>query len=115
MMKKVIYLFLCLGLFIGCEDIDKYPGADEFKPGQTKPEQKPDNQEPEKPEQPENPDTPEPGPTWNYDPVTTATIGHAGLSYIWDESVIPEITISITKDEWNNLLAAYDRNANNKE
>ena len=147
-MKKFLYLFLCLGLIMGCEGLDKYPGADEYGPGQTKPEQKPDNQDPENPdpEKPENPDQPEnpnpdqpenpnpdqpvdpdpepepdpdqpvdPTPSWDYSPVTTATIGHAGISYIWDESVIPEITINITKDEWNNLLAAYDRNANNKE
>ena len=49
-MKKFLYLFLCLGLIMGCEDLDKYPGADEFNPGQTKPEQKPDDQDPENPD-----------------------------------------------------------------
>ena len=30
------------------------------------------------------------------------------VAYMWDESVIPEITISITEDEWNRLLFRYD-------
>jgi spore coat protein CotH len=125
-MKKFLNLFLCLGLIMGCEDLDKYPGADEFGPGQTKPEQKPDNQEPETPQQPENPDPEQPGnpdpeqpdvPSsgWDYTSVTTSMIGHAGLSYVWDESVIPEITIAMTVDEWNNFLKAYDQNSNNKD
>ena len=31
-----------------------------------------------------------------------------GVAYMWDESVIPEITVKITEDEWNNLLFRYD-------
>lgn len=42
-------------------------------------------------------------------------IQHEGLQYVWDESVIPEITISVTQDEWNRLLAAYDANSQTKE
>lgn len=141
-MKKILSLLIIAALTLGCE-VDKYPGADEFAPGQGN-GQKPDTENPEGPgqenpedpnnpggEDPETPVDPNPNPDqpvdpnpdqpddptegWNYAPVTTATIGHAGLSYIWDESVIPEITISITKEEWNNFLAAYDRNASNKE
>ena len=155
-MKNILSLLIIAALTLGCE-VDKYPGADEFAPGQGN-GQKPDTEKPEGPGQenpedpnnpggedpetpvdpnpdqpddpnpdqpddpnPDQPDDPNPDqpddPTegWNYAPVTTATIGHAGISYIWDESVIPEITITITKDEWNNFLAAYDRNANNKE
>ena len=41
-------------------------------------------------------------------PFTAATLGHEGISYIWDESVIPEITIQMTSSEWNKLLARYD-------
>ena len=48
-------------------------------------------------------------------PFTTATLGHEGISYIWDESVIPEITINMTKDEWNALLALYDVDNHNVE
>ena len=38
------------------------------------------------------------------------TFGHEGVEYIWDESVIPEIHISISLDEWNKLLKEYDKN-----
>ena len=46
---------------------------------------------------------------------TTAHIGHAGLSYVWDESVIPEITFKVSRDEWNRLLGLFDENENTKE
>lgn len=46
-------------------------------------------------------------------PFTTATLGHEGISYIWDESVIPEITIHMTTDEWNALLKRYDEFSHN--
>ena len=38
-----------------------------------------------------------------------------GLAYVWDESVIPEITISVSLDEWNRLLSLFDQNNNTKE
>ena len=144
-MKKLLLLILASAVIFSCEGYDKFPGADEFAPGKNDSEQTPgDSEEPDNPENPEeptnpenpenpdpeNPDTPDqpenpdpetpdqpetPAPGWNYAPVTTSTFGHAGISYIWDENVIPEITISITKDEWNNLLAAYDKNSHNKE
>lgn len=41
-------------------------------------------------------------------PFTTATVGHEGLTYIWDEAVIPEITINMSSSEWNKLLTRYD-------
>ena len=89
----------------------------------------PDNPGTETPDNPgtENPDDPEvpgdgttdepvnPSPSWSYAPVTTATIGHNGLSYIWDETVIPEITIKVSLDEWNRLLGLYDQNNHTKE
>lgn len=31
-----------------------------------------------------------------------------GVSYMWDESVIPEITINISEAEWNRLLLRFD-------
>ena len=126
-MKQLILQILCIAAIVACDSIDKYPGADDYKPDQEKPEPKPDNPENPTPDNP-NPDNPNPddpnheNPTpgdpsdgWNYSQVTTSTIGHAGLSYIWDESVIPEITIKMTKDEWNKFLKAYDQNSNNKE
>ena len=38
-----------------------------------------------------------------------------GVKYIWDESVIPEITIEVSVEQWNNLLKAYDKNAHTEE
>ena len=116
-MKQLILQILCIAAIVACDSIDKYPGADDYKPDQEKPEPKPDNPENPTPDDPnhENPTPGDPSDGWNYSQVTTSTIGHAGLSYIWDESVIPEITIKMTKDEWNNLLAAYDKNSHNKE
>lgn len=40
-------------------------------------------------------------------------INDPGIAYVWDESVIPEITIHITKDEWNRLLKRYDEFSHN--
>ena len=51
----------------------------------------------------EKPDTTEVTP-----PVASGTINDPGIAYMWDESVIPEITISITVEEWNKLLKRYD-------
>lgn len=37
------------------------------------------------------------------------------LDYVFDMEVMPEILIEITPEEWNRLLAAYDRNSNTEE
>lgn len=42
-------------------------------------------------------------------------IQHEGLQYVWDESVIPEITFTVSMDEWNRLLKLYDQNNYTKE
>lgn len=44
---------------------------------------------------------------------TVNSINDAGVTYIWDESFIPEITIHMTEDEWNRLLARYDEFSHN--
>lgn len=38
-----------------------------------------------------------------------------GLAYIYDIDSIPEISLSISTAEWNNLLSYYDQNPNNEE
>ena len=38
-----------------------------------------------------------------------------GVLYVWDESEIPEITIEVSVDQWNNLLKAYDKNKHTEE
>ena len=48
-------------------------------------------------------------------PSGPVVIEHEGLQYVWDESVIPEITMSVSLDEWNRLLAEYDANSQTKE
>ena len=137
-MKKLLNIFLCLAVIAACGDIDKYPDPGINKPsgGTTqKPSDKeetpenpgdetpenPGDQTPETPETPDTPDTPdtpetpEAGSGWDYSPVTTATIGHAGLSYIWNENVIPEITVNVSLEQWNKLLGLYDQNNKTKE
>ena len=107
-MKRLLALALCIAAAVSCGEIDRYPGADDLNPGGTQ-------QKPETPETPETPEEPEKPTLWDYSPVTTATFGHEGLSYIWDESVIPEITINVSLEEWNKLLGLYDKNKNTKE
>lgn len=51
----------------------------------------------------------------NNDSDSPVIIEHEGLQYVWDESVIPEITINVSVDEWNRLLGLYDQNSNTKE
>ena len=48
-------------------------------------------------------------------PENNLAIQHQGLQYIWDESIIPEIRITVSLDEWNRLLSLYDANNNTKE
>ena len=121
-MKKLLTAVLCFAAIVGCSDIEKLPENEGTNPEQEGTEQKPGNNG--HPETPENPDpTPEPTPDptpdlntpWDYSHVKTSTFGHAGLSYIWDESIIPEITINVSLSEWNRLLKLYDENNNTKE
>ena len=46
-------------------------------------------------------------------PVVVPTINDPGIAYMWDESVIPEITIKIAEDEWNKLLFRFDEFSHN--
>ena len=106
---------------------DKEDNTDPENPGGETPEnpggetpenpggETPENPGGETPETPEQPETPETGSGWDYSPVTTATIGHAGLSYIWNENVIPEITVNVSLEQWNKLLGLYDQNNKTKE
>lgn len=70
--------------------------------------------DPEKPENGNNNSEPEPEPDPEPDPAPgPAVISDEGLEYVWDESVIPEIRISISLDQWNALLKRFDENPNN--
>lgn len=48
-------------------------------------------------------------------PDYSYVIEHEGLKYVWDESVIPEITINVSLSEWNRLLGLFDQNPSTKE
>ena len=127
-MKKTIIALLSVIILNGCEGFDPDAFMDELINGgntekpETPEQEKPEEGEQEVPDTPgENPENPEDG---NENPdtgestipgFTTANIGHAGLTYMWDESVIPEITISVSLDEWNRLLSLYDQNSQTKE
>lgn len=104
-MKKILSLFIFIALLVSCGEIDRYPGADEYKPGA------------ENTEEPgtENPGATSPG-TGGFDfPFTTSVLGHKGISYIWDDNVIPEVTLNVPLDQWNKLLGLYDQNNHTKE
>lgn len=78
-MKHILNVFLCVALLLACDN----------------------------PVTPEGPAPVDPQPPVEETPGTPQ-ITHSGLLYVWDESVIPEITVHITKDEWNALLKRYD-------
>lgn len=103
-MKKTFATILFALAIAGCGEIDRYPGAEDYTPGQGT-EQNPGTDPEPEPE-------PEPGPG-GIIPFTTASLNHEGISYVWDESVIPEITIHMTTDEWNRLLKRYDEFSQN--
>ena len=105
-MKKLIALILSLLTFGSCEYFQFDIDTDNMD--QTEGETDSPGTTPE--------DKPEPTPLPDIsNGFTTEHIAHKGLSYIWDESVIPEITISVTEEEWNRLLGLYDQNNNTKE
>ena len=39
----------------------------------------------------------------------------AAIKYVYDASVIPEIHLSVSREQWNALLAAYDKNHDTQE
>ena len=95
-MKKIWTLILATCLIAGCDGFIVIP--DDF--GDKVPEQ-------------ENPETEEPGNETPQIPdisggFTTASLNDPGISYVWDDSVIPQIIIHMTTAEWNALLKRYD-------
>ena len=95
-MKKIWTLILATCLIAGCDGFIVIP--DDF--GNKVPEQ-------------ENPETGEPGNETPQIPdisggFTTASLNDPGISYVWDDSVIPQIIIHMTSAEWNALLKRYD-------
>ena len=35
--------------------------------------------------------------------------------YIYDSEAVPEVSLEVTKEEWNKILSYYDQNKNNEE
>ena len=101
-MRLLYILAACLLLASGCDKIDRYPDI----PQPQKPVEKPDDKP--KPE-------PKPEPENGIIPFTPSDVKDAGVSYIWGSNTIPEITIWVTKDEWNSFLKRYDQNNNNAD
>lgn len=48
-------------------------------------------------------------------PAVPGEISDPGIAYVWDDSVIPEITVEITVDEWNRLLKRFDEFSHNSD
>ena len=117
-MKKLLTILLALAAVVSCDKLEDILGQ-LTPPTNDDTEQTPDGDEntgnTEKPDTPVTPETPAPDQPWDYSHVTTSTFGHSGLSYIWDESVIPEITINVSLSEWNRLLGLFDENNHTKE
>ena len=99
-MKRLFFVtLLTMIMSAGCEPFDGYP---DDGPG--------NNTEiptPEPDPEPEPEPEPEPQPD-AIKPFTVADTNDEGMAYVWDESVIPEITIHMTSEEWNKLLKRYD-------
>ena len=104
-MRKHIVIFLAALLLAGC-DIDSLINLPVNKP-QTEQDKDADSNEDAGSNEDKLPDD---GTT-----DTPGVVQHEGLMYVWDESVIPEITMTVSLDQWNKLLSLYDQNADTKE
>ncbi len=110
-MKLKILALAAAVAFLGCDETDRYPGGGSGngqQPGTETPD-KPDEPTPEEPEEPENPSS---SPII---PFTTADVIDDGVVYVWDENVIPEIRMEVTKDEWNAFLKRFDEYSQNSD
>ena len=136
-MKKILAILACMAALTCCSDVDEItpddgenteqegtgqqPGTDPENPGEGGNTEDPgDGTGPENPGDSGNtgePAQPGAGPyqvaPYPAGAFTTESLGHEGISYIWDESYIPEITIHMTVDEWNKLLMRYDEFSGN--
>ena len=97
-MKRIATFILCIAVLVGC---DGFIRPDMIIMPDSKDEAT-ENPEPE----------PEPEPE-GIIPFTPKSVNDPGVAYVWDENVVPEIIIHISKDEWNRLLERYDEFNNN--
>ena len=108
-------MLLCLFLAIGCTSENLETGNDDDKENtETTPPAADDSQNPSDGQNPEEDDSDKDSAVSGaIVPFTTASLNDEGLTYVWDESVIPEITIHMTSEEWNRLLKRYDEFSHN--
>lgn len=106
MRKYLTYLLTaCVLLFAGCDTVDSSP----------EPEPAPQQPDKEKPDVPGSGDKEEPPVNEGIIPFTTADMNHAGVTFMWDGSYIPEIRINVSLAEWNAFLNRYDEYQNNAD
>ena len=92
-MLKILFVSLFATLcFVGCQEYEFYLPEDPN--GIEKPDDGDD--EGDEPTDPDYPDT-----SW----------AEGELDWVFDMSALPEIRISVTEEQWNTLLEAYDRNS----
>ena len=121
--RIILFLFAVLTVIAACTPdciLPEEPETEDTEQNDStevetgKEEEKPDQEDPNKEEEEDKKeDTGDGTDEGIITPFTTASLGHEGISYIWDESVIPEITIHMTSDEWNALLKRYDKFSHN--
>ena len=101
MIKKILAaLVICSAILLSCAP-ELVPDEPSVELPSEDPEEKPQEKPDEGPEE-------KPG-----DQLAAGQINDPGIAYVWDESVIPEITIHIAKEEWNRLLKRYDEFSQN--
>lgn len=103
-MKRYMTIILAAFLAAGCQWTEIFPPLD--KPSTEQEEEKDDEGTEEGGQEEEEESDVDNG---------QISIRHEGLQYVWDESVIPEITMTVPLDEWNRLLSLYDANQNTKD
>lgn len=71
--------------------------------------------EEEEEEEPDNGENGDGGENNGGNPdIGTSTLAEA-VSYVWNESKMPSITLSVSEEEWNNMLQTYDQNSATKQ
>ena len=84
------------------EDIIETPDEEQEQGGDN------DDDEPDDPDEPDNPDDDEIDP--NADPYSYINTEKYGQDYLYDPLYLPEMHLSVTQSEWDDLLAAFDAN-----
>ena len=128
MKKYILSIIACLALF-GCEFVEITPPQKDETEDVENNENDGTSEKPEEDNTSEDKNEDNPGDNTDSDNSGSDHTGsentgnqngyiaiqHEGLQYVWDESVIPEIRVSVSEDEWNRLLDEYDKNEYTKE